>query len=292
MSVFMIVVYILMKKTIKRIFSLGLVILLLVGISACNKNKKSDSVEVTKYSAETLYNKAKKYMELGIWDNSILGYKNLRNQYPFGRYAEQGSLELAYSYYRNYEMELAISTLERFIKNYPAHEHLDYAHYLKGLIYFESDRGLMQRARPDSSIDRNQENAKQSFVALKTFIEKFPNSSYAADAEKRLIYLRNQLAAYELQVAKYYLRRQAYVAAVNRCKYIVESFQQTEAVADAIAVMAEAYRRLGQDELAESSKLVLQTNYPNHQYLNGEDIDLSTKLFSFKDLWIFSRKSD
>ncbi len=245
---------------------------------------------MTKFSAETLYNKSKKYMELKIWDNAILNYKNLRNQYPFGRYAEQGSLELAYSYYKNYEMELAISTLERFIKNYPAHEHLDYAYYLKGLIYFESERGLMQKIKPDDVIDRNQENAKQAFVSLKTFIEKFPNSQYAADAELRMIYLRNQLAAYELLVAKYYLRRKAYVAAINRSKYVVESYQKSDSVADSLAVMIESYTQLGQPDLASSSNLVLQANFPNHSYLSGEEIDLDTKLFSFKDLWIFSKK--
>jgi outer membrane protein assembly factor BamD len=263
-----------------------------MSISACKKNKKKQSVEVTRFSAETLYNASKKYMELGIWDNAILNYKNLRNQYPFGRYAEQGSIELAYSYYRNYEMELAVSTLERFIKNYPAHEHLDYAYYLKGLIYFESERGLMQRINPDESIDRNQENAKQSFVALKTFIEKFPNSKYAPDAEQRLVHLRNKLAAYELQVAKYYLRRKAYVATINRTKYVIESFQKTDSVADTLAVMTEAYTQLGEEALAKSSKLVLQTNFPSHPYLSGEEVNLKTKLFKFKDLWIFGRNKN
>ncbi len=276
----------------RKIVTLFIVLALIFSITACKKDKKKPSVEVTRFSAETLYNKSKRYMELGIWDTAILNYKNLRNQYPFGRYAEQGSIELAYCYYRNYETELALSTLERFIKNYPAHEHLDYAYYLKGLIYFESERGLMQRVKPDPTIDRNQENAKQAFVAFKTFVEKFPNSEYAADAEKRMVYLRNKLAAFEVQVAKYYLRRKAYVAAINRSKYVVESFQKTSYVADALAVMATAYKELGEDELAQTSKLVLQENYPNHSYLQGEELDLKTNVFSFKDLWIFSKKAD
>ena len=145
---------------------------LLLGFSACKKSDKKESVEVTRFSAETLYNKSKRYLDLEVWDNAILYYKHLRNQYPFGRYAEQGSLELAYAYYRTYDMELAISTLERFIKNYPAHEHLDYAYYLKGLIYFESERGLLEKVKPSKSIDRNQENAKLAFVSFKSFIEK------------------------------------------------------------------------------------------------------------------------
>lgn len=263
---------------------------MLVGVSSCKKSDKKESVEVTKFSAETLYNRAKKQLDIGLWSNAIISYQGLRNQYPFGRYAEQGSLELAYAYYRNFDMELAISTLDRFIKNYPAHEHIDYAYYLKGLVYYESERGLLQRVNPDTSKDRNQENAKQSFVALKEFIEKFPNSQYAPDARERMIYIRNQLAAYELQVAKYYLRRQAYVAAINRTKHVIESYQKTDSVADSLAVMTEAYKQLGQDDLAQSSTLILETNFPNHGYLQGEEIDLSTQLISFKDFWIFSKK--
>jgi len=276
----------------RKIYTLLIVLALVFSVTACKKGKKKPSVEVTKFSAETLYNKSKKFMDLGIWESAIMGYKTLRNQYPFGRYAEQGSIELAYSYYRNYETELAISTLERFIKNYPAHEHLDYAYYLKGLIYFESEVGLMQRVNPDPATDRNQENAKQAFVALKTFVEKFPNSLYAADAEQRMVHIRNKLAAFEVQVAKYYLRRKAYVAAINRSKYVVESFQKTSHVADALAVMATAYKALGEDELAQSSQLVLQENYPNHSYLQDQEIDLKTSVFSFKDLWIFGKKED
>ncbi|HFC29542.1 MAG TPA: outer membrane protein assembly factor BamD [Oceanospirillales bacterium] len=280
----------LIKKYMRKLYTTSLILLLLISLSACKGNKKKSTVEVTKHSAETLYNKAKKYMELEIWDNAILFYKNLRNQYPFGRYAEQGTLELAYSYYRDYDMELAISTLDRFIKNYPAHEHLDYAYYLKGLVYFESDRGFFQRIKPDTALDRNQENAKQAFVAFKTFIEKFPNSQYTPDARQRLIYLRNKLGAFELQVAKYYLRRKAYVAAINRCKYVIETFQKTGAVADSLAVMAQAYKELHEDELAKTSLAVLQENFPNHPYLKGEPLDLKINVFSFKDLWIFSKK--
>lgn len=271
----------------RKFYTLCLIILFLASVSACKKNKKKSSVEVTKYSAETLYNRAKRFMDIGVWDTAIVGYSSLRNQYPFGRYAEQGSLELAYSYYRNFEMELATSTLDRFIKNYPAHEHLDYAYYLKGLIYFDSERGLMQKVNPDISRDRNQENAKQSFVSLKTFLEKFPNSQYAPDAQKRMVYLRNQLAAFELQVARYYLRRKAYVASINRSKYVVETFQKSASVADSLAVMAEAYKQLGQEQLADASLLVLAANYPDHGYLNGEEINLKTNVFSFKDMWIF-----
>lgn len=273
----------------KKIISLLILISVMVFLTSCNRNKKVDEVEVTRFSAETLYNKAKKALDLKIWDNAIIGYKNLRNQYPFGRFAEQGNLELAYAYFRNFEMETANSTIDRFIKNYPAHEHLDYAYYLKGLIFFESDKGFYQRINPDSEADRNQENIKQSFVAFKNFVEKFPKSDYAADAQQRMLFLREQLAGFELKVAKYYLRRQAYVGALNRAKLVVESYQQTGAVPGALAVMAESYKQLNQTKLADSSLKVLQENYPNHNYLQDGELDTSSKLFSFKDLWIFGK---
>lgn len=276
----------------KKNYSLALILILIFSLSACKKSDKKDDVEVTKFSAETLYNKSKKYLDLEVWDNAILYYNYLRNQYPFGRYAEQGSLELAYAYYRSYDMELAISTLERFIKNYPAHEHLDYAYYLKGLIYFDSERGLLEKVKPSDSIDRNQENAKFAFVSFKTFLEKFPKSEYSADAELRMLHIRNKLSAYELHVAKYYFRREAYIAASNRCKYVVEAFQKTDSVADCIALMSESYKRLGQDEIADSSLQVLKTNFANHGYLQGEEINTDTKLFSLSDMWIFSRNKN
>jgi len=267
-------------------------LLLLVFISAlllqgCGKKEAVKEVEVTKLTALEMYLSAKRALDSGYWSAASDKYKALRSHYPFGHYTEQGYLELAYAQYKLFDMEQAVVTVDRFIKNYPAHKNLDYAYYLKGLIYFDSDRGLMQRINPDKAADRNQDNIRNAFTAFKNFIDRYPDSSYAPDARKRMVYLKNQLAAYEIQVASYYLRRGAPIAAVNRAKFVLESFQDTPSVANALALMVESYKKLQEEELAEQSKQMLVENFPNHSYLADGKLDLETDVLKWKDLWPF-----
>ena len=272
-----------LRQTIKLLS----IVLLVFSSTACKKNNEVKEVEVTKRTALEMYTSAKKSLDGGAWDNAIRRYAALRRHYPFGHYTEQGMLELAYAQYRRFQMEEAIVTLNRFVKNYPAHDHLDYAYYLKGLIYFNSERGFFQRVNPDQAADRNQENIQNAFTSFKDFLERYPDSEFAPDARKRMIYLKNQMAAYELRVGKYYLRRQAPIAALNRAKFVLESYQDTPAVADSMALMVEAYKLLGEDALADQSKDVLAQNYPSHEYLEDGSIDLETELISWSDLWPF-----
>lgn len=256
-------------------------------LQGCGKDDSVREVEVTKLSALEMYLSAKRALDAGVWSTAADKYKALRSHYPFGHYTEQGYLELAYAQYKLYQMEQAVSTVDRFIKNYPAHKNLDYAYYLKGLIYFDSDRGYIQRINPDKAADRNQDNIRNAFTAFKNFIERYPDSSYAPDARKRMVHLKNQLAAYEVQVGSYYLRRGAPIAAVNRAKFVLESFQDTPSVANALALMVESYKKLEEPELAEKSKQMLAANYPNHDYLIDGEIDLDTDVLKWKDLWPF-----
>jgi outer membrane protein assembly factor BamD len=256
-------------------------------LQGCGKDDSVREVEVTKLSALEMYLSAKRALDAGVWSTAADKYKALRSHYPFGHYTEQGYLELAYAQYKLYQMEQAVSTVDRFIKNYPAHKNLDYAYYLKGLIYFDSDRGYIQRINPDKAADRNQDNIRNAFTAFKNFIERYPDSSYAPDARKRMVHLKNQLAAYEVQVGSYYLRRGAPIAAVNRAKFVLESFQDTPSVANALALMVESYKKLEEPALAEKSKQMLAANYPNHDYLIDGEIDLDTDVLKWKDLWPF-----
>lgn len=271
-------------QLIRMMFLLFLSVAFLQG---CGKKDEIREVEVTKLTSLEMYLAAKRALDAGAWSTAADKYKALRSHYPFGHYTEQGSLELAYAQYKIFQMEQAVSSVDRFIKNYPAHKNLDYAYYLKGLIYFDSDRGLMQRINPDKSADRNQENVRNAFTAFKNFIERYPESSYAADAQKRMVYLKNQLAAYEVQVAKYYLRRGAPIAAVNRAKFVLESFQDTPSVPSALALMIESYKKLDENDLAAQSEEMLEKNFPNHSYLNDGEIDLETDVLVWKDLWPF-----
>lgn len=256
-------------------------------LQGCGKKDEVREVEVTRLSALEMYLAAKRALDAGVWSTAADKYRALRSHYPFGHYTEQGYLELAYAQYKLYQMEQAVSTVDRFIKNYPAHKNLDYAYYLKGLIYFDSDRGLMQRINPDRSADRNQDNIRNAFTSFKNFIERYPESAYAPDARKRMVYLKNQLAAYEVQVASYYLRRGAPIAAVNRAKFVLESFQDTPAVANALALMVESYTKLDEPELAEQSKAMLAANYPNHRYLEEGELDLKSDVLTWSDIWPF-----
>ena len=271
-----------------HLIKLGMVLLLSsLILQGCGKKDKVKEVEVTKLTALEMYLTAKHALDSGVWSTAADKYRALRSHYPFGHYTEQGYLELAYSQYKLYQMEQAVSTVDRFIKNYPAHKNLDYAYYLKGLIFFDSDRGLIQRVNPDESADRNQDNIRNGFTAFKNFIERYPDSSYAPDARKRMVYLQNQLAAYEVQVATYYLRRGAPIAAVNRAKFVLESFQDTPAVPNALALMVESYIKMDEIALAEQSRTMLVANYPNHSYLQDGELDLKTDVLKWRDLWPF-----
>ncbi len=266
------------------IWSLLMILMVLQG---CSKKNEVREVEVTRKTDLEMYLEAKRALDAGAWSSATEKYKDLRSHYPFGHYTEQGYLELAYAQYKTYKMEEAVVTVDRFIKNYPAHKNLDYAYYLKGLIYFNSDRGFLERANPPDVADHNLENIRNAFTAFKNHIERFPDSTYAADAHKRMIYLKNQLAAYEVQVAKYYLRRGAPIAALSRCKFVLESYQDTPATPIALALMTEAYYKLEEPELAEQSKAQLAANFPNEDYLTTGKMSLKTELLDWSDMWPF-----
>ena len=267
---------------------------LMLSLGGCRGDKKKDAdLHGSRYSAEQIYQQASRAMQLKLWDQAILYLKNLRSQYPFGKYAEQGMLDLAFAYYKSYDKDLALSTLERFIRNYPAHPNLDFAYYLKGMVYFDSNRGLFERINPDSAADRNQEDAQLAFLAFKDFLEKYPGSRYAADARQRMLYLKSRLANAENRVAKYYLRRGAWVGAANRAKFVVESFQGTQAVGDALAILAEAYDHLDEPELAADARKVLSMNFPDHPYLESGKLDLKDPAMTFKAvIWPFGKNTD
>lgn len=275
------------NKNSRGFISMLLVLISVLMIQGCGKKDEVREVEVTKLSSLEMYLGAKRALDAGVWSTAADKYKALRSHYPFGHYTEQGYLELAYAQYKMYQMEQAVSTVDRFIKNYPAHKNLDYAYYLKGLIYFDSDRGFIQRVNPDKAADRNQDNIRNAFISFKNFIERYPDSSYAPDARKRMVYLKNQLAAYEVQVASYYLRRGAPIAAVNRAKFVLESFQDTPSVANALALMVESYKKLDEADLAKQSQAMLSANYPNHSYLSDGKLDLDTDVLKWSDIWPF-----
>lgn len=233
-------------------------------LSACSNQEDQDS----KYSTEKeFYEAAQKQLKSSRWELAIENLQALETNFPFGTYAEQAQLELIYAYYRSYDHEAATAAADRFIRLHPQHRNVDYAYYMKGLSSFTEGKGMFERFLKTDLSKRDPGAARQSFAYFAQLLARYPNSEYAPDARKRMIYLRNLLARSEINVANYYLKRGAYIAAANRGRYVVENFQQTPAVPDALAVMVQSYKLLGMDELGENALKTLQTNYPKHPAL-------------------------
>lgn len=238
-----------------------IVLVLLVTLGGCSL--LPDQIDETKdWSAQKLYSEAKDSMNDSDWERAIDLYEKLEARYPFGRYAQQALLESSYAYYKFDEPDSAISAADRFIKTYPRHPNLDYAYYLRGLVNFTRGDNFMDRILPRDPAERDAGATRQAFFDFGELVKRFPESRYAEDAGLRMVYLRNNLAQYEMHVADYYMRRGAYVAAINRAKQVVESYQGTPAVPVALETLIRAYRKLGLDDLASASERVLKLNYP------------------------------
>lgn len=216
--------------------------------------------ETRDWTAEKFFREAKAALQGGDYQTSIEYFEKLEARFPFGRFAQQAQLEIAYAYYKYDEPESAIAEADRFIKLHPRHQHVDYAYYLRGLASFSFEPSGMEEFFGKDPADIDPGGARRSFNYYKDLISKFPASRYAADAQKRMIYLRELLAKHEVKVALYYLESDAYVAAANRAKYVVEHYQGTRAANRALRVMVEAYRLLDMQDLAQDANRVLKLN--------------------------------
>jgi outer membrane protein assembly factor BamD len=179
-------------------------------------------------------------------------------------------LDLAYAHFKSQQPENALSTLDRFIRTYPAHPNVDYAYYLKGLVNYEQNLGFLEKVMPARVRDRDQSVARDSFMDFSELLRRFPDSRYVPDARQRMVFLRNNLAAYEIAVAEYYMRREAFIAAANRARYALEVYPNTPESPEALVVLHKAYTELELPELAEGSMTTLALNYPDHYYVLGK----------------------
>lgn len=242
------------------VFSLA--ILTFLGGCASNDERKKGASE------QEVYELAQRHLNSGNWQSAVQALDLLEENFPFGTYGEQAQLELIYAHYRAGNYEEAIAVAERFIRLHPQHRNVDYAYYMRGLASFNSEGSFLGALFGADNTDRDPGSARNSFDYFSQFVQRFPASPYAPDAQKRMIYLRNVLARAEIHVANYYFTRGAYLAAAKRGNHVVENFPTTPAVPDGLAVMAQAYYLLGQDELAEDAVKVLALNFPDHPALN------------------------
>ena len=244
-------------------FNKLLALLLIATLAGC-----ASEPERQELSEREIYETAQGYLNSKNFSLAIQNLQLLESRYPFGPYAEQAQLEIIYAYYRGGDNEAAIAAADRFIRLHPQHEKVDYAYYMRGLSNYTEGEGLLERFIPTDMTQRDPGSAIQSFEDFRQLLQRFPDSTYADDARARMIYLRNRLARYEINVANYYFKRKAYLAAANRGRYVIENLPQTPAVPDALAVMVQAYLLLGMNDLAEQSLSVLRKNYPDHPNLD------------------------
>ncbi|HEY7642946.1 MAG TPA: outer membrane protein assembly factor BamD [Steroidobacteraceae bacterium] len=239
---------------------------LLLALSGCGGNKARPAG-----NAEKLYDSAKRACENANYKDCIAYYENLEARYPFSNEARQGQLDLMWAYYKNREPESAIDQADQFIRENPAHPRIDYAYYIKGLVQFERNPNFLERWFNADLTERPPIDARKSFQAFQTLVERFPNSEYAEDSRRRMIFLRNRLANYEIYVANYYLKRGAWVGAINRSKYVIENYDGAPQVKRALEIMAQSYRKLGMNDLAADSEKVLKENYANVDKVGAEE---------------------
>jgi outer membrane protein assembly factor BamD len=232
-----------------------------LAVGACSFRDR----EAEQFLPETLYKRAHNAMMSGDFRGAVRYYEALEARYPFSDLARQARLDIIYSYYKAHEAESAVDAADQFIRENPTHVRVDYAMYVKGLVYFERSPNFLERWFNTELTERPPADARRSFQAFQALIERYPDSEYAHDARKRMIFLRNRLAEYEVHVADYYLRRQAWVAAIARSRYCIENYDGAPAVRDALEIMISAYEGLGLKDLAERSQEVYALNYPGER---------------------------
>lgn len=246
-----------------QLFFLLISLLTATFLSGCASTAADPNAAFRGESLNYMFQTAQHDMARKKYARAIKRYEAMDALYPFSPYSEEADLNLIYAYYQNGDSPQATCAADRFTKLYPRSPYVDYAFYMKGLAGFEQDRGWVQKYLPSDLSQRDPGVARQSFDDFGTLIRLFPNSCYAADARQHMIYLRNLLGAYELHVAKYYLRRGAYVGAANRANYIIQHYDGTPSVQEALGVLVLSYNALGLPELAYQSWTILQMNYPN-----------------------------
>ncbi|NCF23736.1 MAG: outer membrane protein assembly factor BamD [Gammaproteobacteria bacterium] len=228
-------------------------------LSACAGN---DEVYDAVQDLQDAYEQAQKSIQSGNYQRGIQILEAIQARYPFSDIARQVQLDLMYAYYKSGAPELAVEAADTFMRENPIHPRVDYALYIKGLAYFDDEPGILERWFRKDTNKRPPKDVEQAYQSFRRLVERYPASEYAPDARQRIVYLKNRLAAYENWVADYYLRRGAYVAAVNRAKNALEAYNGAEGNAESLRIMIAAYEELGMNDLAADARRVLELNFP------------------------------
>lgn len=252
-----------MEKITSKVFFLSLAMVL----SGCSASVEEVD-KVPDLSAQALYADAREALDNGLFQKSIQLLSAIDSRFPFGPISHQVQLDLIYAYYKSGDAAQGLALADRFLRLNPTHANADYVYYMRGLINLSTEENLFQDAVGIDRSDRDPSGAKDAFKDLKKVVEDYPQSKYAADARKRMLGIKSRLARYELAVAKFYLEREAYAAAANRSRYIVEYFSPGDEVEQALLIMIQCYDKLGMTELKSNAKQVLAANYPENSLID------------------------
>ncbi|MEW9798800.1 outer membrane protein assembly factor BamD [Alteromonas sp. CYL-A6] len=239
-----------------------------ISLSGCSSSSDNEEkAALANMGAQQLYDSAKRSMESGNFGTAATTLSSLDSRYPFGPLSHQVQLDLIYSYYKSGKTDETLATIDRFVRLNPNHSDVDYAYYMRGLTNMESDSNLFQDLVNIDRADRDPASSRQAFDDFRRLIEQYPDSKYAADARKRMLHIKERLARYEIAIARFYMRREAFVAAANRGRYVIEHFPDSSQVQQALEIMVSSYDQLGLEELKNNAMKTLKLNYPDSEFI-------------------------
>jgi outer membrane protein assembly factor BamD len=247
--------------------SLSLVAAALIVAGCHGLPQKTDETAV--WSNQKLYSEAQDALSGSDWGKCAKYFESLQGRDPFGRFAQQAQINVAYCNWKDGETAAADQAVDRFIKLHPDHPDIAYANYLKGMIHFNDDLGLFGRFSGQDMSERDPKSLRESYDAFKIVVDKYPDSKYAPDAAARMRYIVNALASYEVHAADYYYRRGAYVASINRAQLAIKEYKNAPAIEDALHLMILSYTKLNEQQLAEDTRRVLAATFPDSPYITG-----------------------
>jgi len=242
-----------------RLFRLFLIAVVSIALAACAGN---DEQQTEIQSITEAYEEAQDSIAGGNYRKGIQIFEAIQARYPFSDLSRQITLELMYAYYKSGQKEQAAEAADTFMRENPIHPRVDYALYIQGLAYYETGPDFLERTFNKDVTQRPPKDVDRAYSSLRRLVERYPASEYAPDAEQRIIAIKNRLADYENHIADYYLRRGAYVAALNRATQSLEQFNGATGNELSLQIMAEAYDKLGMDDLAADTRRVLSANFP------------------------------
>ena len=252
-------------QSFPALFRVLLAVFIAAFIAGCGS--MPDKIDETAgWSAGKLYAESKDAQVDGNWDKAAKMLEKLEARFPYGRYAQQAQLELGYVYWKGNEPGSALAACDRFIKLHPSHPAVDYVYYLKGLVNFNEDLGLTALISTQDPTERDPKAAREAFDAFKELVTRFPNSKYTPDASLRMNYLINAMASLEVHVARYYIKRGAYIAAANRAQYAIKTYPQAPAIEEAMFIMVTAYDKMGMNDLRDDADRVMKKNFPTSRF--------------------------